>query len=65
MIELGDKIRFVPSAFSNCNDGSQMHQYGGCPTEVTGVIDYINQEHRWYRVRFEIFNTVLHEGFKF
>ena len=34
-------------------------------SEVTGTVDYIHEEHRWFRVRYEIEGTVQHECFPF
>ena len=34
--------------------------------KVTGTVIQVNEEHRWYRVRFVLANgTTLHETFKF
>jgi len=51
MIELGDKRRFVPSAYLAHLNERERARYG-CPTEVTGECVYINAEHRFCRMRF-------------
>ena len=31
--------------------------------EVIGTVDYVNEEHHWYRVRYDVAGAVLHECF--
>lgn len=60
MIEIGDKITFRPAAFFDNPSG-----YGPAPTQVTGTVIYINKEHRYYRVAYEMPGCIGHECFKF
>ena len=64
MIELGDKIRFIPAA----NFGKSAGFEGVLRKEVTGTVVQIHEEHRWYRVEFILGDTpgcIGHECFKF
>ena len=63
-MEIGDKIRFTPSAFSEINTDKSREIFG-VVTQVTGTVIQIHEEHRWYRVRYELAGTVQHETFKF
>lgn len=64
MVEIGDKIRFTPAAFSEINT-EKSREIFGVVTQVTGTVIQIHEEHRWYRVRYELAGTVQHETFKF
>lgn len=64
MVEIGDKIRFTPSAFSEINTDKSWEIFG-VVTQVTGTVVQIHEEHRWYRVRYELAGTIQHETFKF
>ena len=61
MIKLGDPVSFIPAAF-------QAHS-AGFPEELaitlTGHVVYINQEHHYYRVAFDMPGCIGHECFKF
>lgn len=37
----------------------------GRPMYLTGVIDYIHHDHRFFRVSYQMNNYTLHECFKF
>ena len=66
MPEIGQRISFVPSAFTECkptNAGRPVTV--NIPHKITGVIDYINSAHRWFRARFEVHGKTMYEGFKF
>lgn len=49
MVKLGDKMTFMPTAWSG-NDGLGLSR----DKAVTGEVDYIHRAHRWYRVRYEL-----------
>lgn len=61
MVEIGDAIRFKPTAFMT--EGA-LTSFNNAPVEVTGRVCYINYEHGFYRVRAEVEGGVLHECFK-
>ena len=44
MYEVGDKITFTPSAYTDGN-GAKMAK-----SKVRGVVTDVNLDHRWYRV---------------
>ncbi len=50
MIELGEKVRFVPAA--------NLDHSAGFPEtlqiEVAGTVVQIHEEHRWYRVKYTL-----------
>lgn len=61
MYEVGDKKRFVPSAYTEGNGAKATRQ-----SEVHGVITMVNEEHRWYRVTYKpLYEREQHECFKF
>ena len=62
-MELGEKIRFRPTAFQAI-EGDKLRLFG-VVEKVTGTVVQIHEEHRWYRVRYEAGGTVQHETFKF
>ena len=60
MIQIGDKVRFTPTA--------NIDHSAGFPdvlaVEVEGTVVQINEEHRWYRVRCELpTGYIFHECF--
>ena len=64
--QIGAQIRFKPSCWFAQRVGRQGGEAmipGGF--EVTGTVDYVNEAHGWFRVRYEIFGCVNHECFKF
>lgn len=63
---IGAQIRFKPSCWFAQRTGRQGGDVmvpGGF--EVTGTVDYVNEAHGWFRVKYEIFGNVNHECFKF
>lgn len=59
--EVGDKLRFKPAAYGDCTTG-----FGGeLNVEVVGKVVQINEEHHWYRARYDTPQGVQHETFKF
>lgn len=61
MIEVGDKVRFIPGAFleHSENFAEELRR------EVTGTVIQVNEEHRWYRVEYDMPGYIGHECFKF
>lgn len=60
MYEVGDKITFTPSAYTDGN-GTKMAK-----SKVHGVVTEVNLEHRWYRVTWKPeYDREQHECFKF
>jgi hypothetical protein len=65
---LGAQIKFKPSCWYAQRAGRQggdIHILLPGGTEVTGTVDYINEAHGYFRVRYEVFGNVNHECFKF
>jgi hypothetical protein len=60
MVKVGDKKRFVPAAYARASAGIKEML-----PRVTGVVDYVNIRHGWYRVAYETkyFGT-QHECFR-
>lgn len=58
MPEMGEKVRFRPSAFIE-RDTPKL------PQAVTGTVFYINNPHRYYAVEYELYGVKLRECFKF
>ena len=64
--EIGEKIRFVPSAYT-CREQAAAHAKEIEKTqEVTGTVVEIHYRHGWYRVAYETdYNGTQHECFHF
>ena len=66
MAEIGDKLRFTPSAFADVSEDSRTHRDFGVVTKVTGTVIQIHEGHRWYRVEYPLnARCIGHECFKF
>lgn len=65
MVDIGDEVRFTPAAFADVSEDSRTHRDFGVVTKVTGTVVQIHEEHRWYRVRYELAGGPQHETFKF
>ena len=64
MIEIGDKVRFLPG----CNQDHSAGFDGALRREVTGTVIQVHAAHRWYRVKFKLNDKpgcIGHECFKF
>ena len=62
MIQIGDKVRFRPSANTDHSAGFP----DVLAVEVEGTVVYINEAHHWYRVRCDLPGcSVFHECFPF
>lgn len=63
MPQIGEKISFIPSAFIN---GANLDKpLAGMRGKVKATIDYINEEHHWFRAAYDLFGQTMHECFKF
>lgn len=65
-MRIGDKVRFIPSAF--CPETAKYtakKQKDPPPRYVTGKIININRAHRHYTARYTVFGYTLTETFKF
>lgn len=60
----GDKIKFIPAAWTQFSPAGVLEAYGA-QSEVVGEIIEINRAHRWYRVRYQAGGTTQYETFKF
>lgn len=60
--QIGDKIRFKPSAYF-----TGVANFGGSELDVwvTGTVIYINAEHRYFRCEYPMPGCIGHECFKF
>ena len=60
MIKIGDKVRFRPAANydHSCGFPDELQ------IEVEGTVEYINEKHGYYRVRYELPGCDGHECFK-
>lgn len=67
MPEIGDRRTWGPIAFEAEHSGATIRSIRPeADLRVTGVVDYVNEAHRWYRVRYETpRGGVQHECFKF
>lgn len=62
MYEIGDTYRFVPAANRDHTAGfSEILR----DQKVTGRVIQINEEHRWFRVEYNMPGCIGHECFKF
>lgn len=63
-IVIGASVSFIPAAFieykSDINFGPRMKRH-----KVTGIITYINPEHRFFRVAYEVNRYKLGQSFKY
>lgn len=70
MLNIGDEIGFVPTAYidgtGNGNNGSETAKKKLQNSKVIGTVVQVNREHRWYRVAYKPqFDRMQHECFKF
>lgn len=59
--EIGDKFRFKPAAYLAGTSGFGLE----LDVEVTGTVERVHEQHRWYRARYATPQGVQHETFKF
>lgn len=62
-VQLGDHIRFKPTCWCSGKGGTFDANILQNGVEVDGVVDYIHEEHHWYRIRYEVAGVVMHECF--
>ena len=64
-VNIGDKISFKPSCWFAMRGEAAPPGQEWLPLgdTVTGTVDYINEAHNWYRVRYEAGGLVQHECF--
>lgn len=60
---VGEKLRFRPAAFSEFIGMSA--KTFDLPKEVTGTVTMINEDHRFYRVKYKTPGCIGHECFKY
>ena len=59
----GDRYSFRPSAWEKFSGDGALS--AGCPVTVTGTVERIFEDHRWFLVRYSANGYELREGFKF
>ena len=59
---IGDKVRFKPAAFARTRGEDAAFEI---PVEVTGTVIQIHEDHRWYRVEYNMPGCIGRETFKF
>lgn len=65
MPEIGEKVRFRPSAFVGEGEDPAPMGWHQIPRMVTGTIVYINRLHRHYMAEYQVHGVTLRESFKF
>ena len=64
--EIGDRRTFVPAAFEGEHQQGLRSIRPDADAKVTGTVIYINEAHRWYRMRYDLPGGVpAFECFKF
>ena len=58
---IGKKATFLP----NTSDVSGKSQRFGMEEKATGIVVYVNKDHRYFRVEYTMRGPILHECFKF
>ena len=62
MLNVGDTLTFVPTAYTTGNS-TEMTKQGG---KVIGTVTSVNWKHHWYRVTYKpMYDREQHECFKF
>lgn len=62
---VGDSVRFSPSAFIKPDDEGDDLYSGQLPYQLDGRIVYVNREHRYYIAEALLFGHKLRETFKY
>ena len=60
---IGKKATFIPSCMTEKKSGNPVDWCRD--VNVTGVIDYVNEDHGWFSVRYDAGGTVQRESFLF
>ena len=64
--DIGDRRTFIPAAFEGEHQQRLLSIRPAADAWVTGTVVYINEAHRWYRVRFDLPGGVpAFESFKY
>jgi hypothetical protein len=63
-VHIGDTYRFIPSAFIG-EKSAKLPGKQALPRAVTGRVSYINHEHRFFQVTYELNGYSLKECIKF
>lgn len=61
-MEIGDSYRFRPSALIMAEPGVS-YMPKDAPREVTGTVECIHWQHRWFRVRWMMYGKTFFECF--
>ena len=63
---LGATVKFVPSAYSMQDNGSEVAKECKAKNTVTGRVTMIHWRHKWYMVSYPTdYNGIQHECFHF
>lgn len=54
MVKIGDKFKFIPTAWERPNNGSEAARLRRQTEWVMGTVVQIHEKHRWYRVEYEL-----------
>lgn len=67
MLNVGDTLTFVPTAYSNgVSNGTEAANERIERCTVKGTVTSVNRKHRWYRVTYKpMYDRKQHECFKF
>lgn len=66
MVNVGDKINFIPTAYMHGDNGTVASKERIEKTKVTGKVVQVNRRHGWYRVAYPTkYYGIQHECFKF
>lgn len=68
MPEVGDKIKFIPTAYIDPGggNGTQAFKEAKMRSVVEGTVVEVNEKHRWYRLAYQPeYDRLQHECFKF
>lgn len=60
-IRIGMKARFCPDFLKSCNDSKAER----AAKAVTGIVSYVNWDHRVFTVEYKSGSTIQTEAFKF
>ena len=58
---LGKTVTFTPNMTDTKSKGDGLAYVD----EITGIVDYVNEDHDYFRVSYEIRGSFFHECFKF
>lgn len=65
MVQIGDKISFIPTV-SEGDETKEKGKGGKYPRKtVTGTVYYVNEAHRHFGVKWDSYGVEMRESFKF